>query len=161
MNAYVVYDTKFGNTEQVARAIGTALQDYYTVRVASVTELNPRAVVGTDLLVVGAPTQQHGLSPAMREWLHGFEHGSLRGVPAAAFDTRYHKARWLTGSAAARTAVRLRRAGCRLVTAPESFFVERHEDSSGEKTELLLGELERVGAWVGTFAAVPAAAVGG
>ena len=59
---------------------------------------------------------------------------------------------FLTGSAAKEAAGRLRRAGCRLVAPPESFFMEKDVPPKGEKRRHALegletGELERAEGW--------------
>ncbi len=158
MRALVVFDTTFGNTARLARAIGEAL----TAGAGGTVDVRPVALVaipdlvGLDLLVVGGPTQRHGLSRTLAEWLHGLGHGTLPGVRAAAFDTRYRMPRLLTGSAATGAAKRLGRAGCRLAVAPESFFVERERPPTGERRHhdaegLKPGELERATAWARTL----------
>lgn len=141
MHALVMYDSQFGNTRRIAEAIGESLRAEFAVQVVSVAEAAPVAEE-IDLLVVGGPTQGHGASPAMKAFLDGFRHGELLGVPAAAFDTRFQLARWLSGSAAERIAKRLRRAGCVLIMPPESFFVAR-----GREGPLLAGETERARTW--------------
>lgn len=141
MNALVIYDTKFGHTEQIARAIGDALTPEFTVKVISAAEgvsLPPQI----DLLIVGGPTHAHGISNPMKDLLATIGQGTLAGVRAATFDTRLRAPRWLSGSAAGVIDKRLREAGCAIVTPPESFFVARNEDA-----ELLPGELDRARTW--------------
>jgi flavodoxin len=136
MKALVLYESLFGNTEAVAKAVANGLAPFGEVVVAQVGEA-PRALTAeADLVVVGGPTHGHGMSkPASRrqpnakvfavgiqEWLEGLPEAP--GPAVAAFDTRFDKPRWLTGSAAVHIARRLRRAGRRLVIPPESFFVE-------------------------------------
>ena len=60
---------------------------------------------------------------------------------AAAFDTRFDKPTFLTGSAAKGIAKRLRAKGYTLVTPPESFFVDGTEGPVHE------GDLERAAEW--------------
>ena len=158
MRALVVFDTTFGNTARLARTIGEVLTAGVggTVDVRAVALVGLADLTGLDLLVVGGPTQRHGLSRTLGEWLDGLGHGTLPGVRAAAFDTRYRMPRLLTGSAAMGTARRLGRAGCRLVVAPESFFVERDRPPKGEKRHhavegLEPGEVERAAAWARTL----------
>jgi flavorubredoxin len=148
MKALVVYDTKFGNTKQVAQAIGDVLAEGFEVQVIPAAEAAPlpREI---DLLVVGGPTHAHGLSAPMKALLGGVERGALAGVPATAFDTRFRMPVWLSGSAAQVIAKRLRRAGCREVHPPESFFVAREGSNPP-----LPGELERAGAWARAVLAV-------
>src|SRR4051794_4855629 len=125
MQALVLYDSKFGHTEQLARAIGDALGREYTARVFPVTHAPPFTRQGIDLLVIGGPTHAHGMSAPMKALLSELHRGDLAGVVAATFDTRFHMARLLSGSAARSIAQRLERAGCRMLAPPESFFVER------------------------------------
>jgi len=153
MKALVVYESLFGNTEQVARAVGQGLRrsmEVEVVEVGSAPPLDPEAV---DLLVVGAPTHAHGLSrPATRETRDGGEPGIgvrewLEGLPSApgravaTFDTRFPKPRWLTGSAARSIAARLSKRGARAIADPESFFVAGTEGPLRER------ELLRASRW--------------
>lgn len=73
-------------------------------------------------------------------------------MPAAAFDTRYRMSRFLSGSAAAGIAHRLKREGARLIVPPESFFMQRDVPPQGEKRRhemerLEPGEEQRVVDW--------------
>jgi flavodoxin len=151
MNALVIFDSTYGNTEAIARAIAAGLADGFEVRVARAA---PGELVGggAELLVVGGPTQRHGLSPGLEILFEGLPRGALRGRRAAAFDTRYHMSALLSGSAARGAAKRLERAGSTLIAPPESFFMERDRPSSGEKRRHAIerlepGELERAAAW--------------
>ena len=152
MHAVVIYDSQFGNTEQVAKAIARGLASHGTVVIQGVTEAPAPDPASIDLLIVGGPTQRHGASPALAAWLDALGRRTLNNVRAAAFDTRYRMSALLSGSAAGKAAGRLRRAGCRLVAAPESFFVERDRPPEGEKRRhgverLEAGEIERAEAW--------------
>jgi hypothetical protein len=82
---------------------------------------------------------------------------SLKGVPTAAFGTRYPMAAWLTGSAADEIARRLGKLGGRLVLPAESFFIERDVPPEGQKRRhdqehLEPGERERAAAWAAKIA---------
>ena len=144
MNILVVYDSKFGNTERIAQVIAERLQRHGPVELLT-ADLAPRTMPRSlSLLVAGGPTQGHGASPALRGWLEGLE--PAHGVRAAAFDTRFAKQRWLTGSAAHMIARRLGRIGFQLVDDPESFFVAHTEGP------LLDGEIDRAAAWADTLA---------
>lgn len=160
MQAIVVYDTQFGNTEQVARAIAKGLADHGPVDLLAVSEAAGLPAVRPDLLLVGGPTQRHGMSPGLRAYVEGFPRTGLHNTRVATFDTRYRIAPLLSGSAARDAAGRLRRAGCRLVAAPESFFIERDRPPDGEKRrhgseQLEPGELERAAEWGRRLAAIP------
>jgi flavodoxin len=162
MRTVVIYDSVYGNTERVARAIGRAAAPSGEVRVLSVGETDAAEAIAqaghADLLFVGGPTQRHRPSPKLKAFLGSLSRGSLRGVRAACFDTRYRMAALLTGSAAGDAAGRLRRAGSRLVVPAESFFMEKDLPPKGEKRrheleKLEPGELERAEEWGRTVAA--------
>lgn len=141
MNTLIIYDSTFGNTAQIALAMANRLGEHGTVRTALANEAGLTEMKEIDLLIVGGPTQRHGVSPAMRTLLERLPRRSLRGVSAAAFDTRYHMAAWKSGSAAQRIASRLKRTGASLIMPPESFFVALREGPLEE------GELERAARW--------------
>ncbi len=140
MNTLIMYDSTFGNTEHLARAMADELAYYGTVRLLRVPEGGAFERGEADVLIVGGPTR-HGTSLAMRAFLESMPRRTLRGLAAAAFDTRYHMAAWKSGSAAHRIASRLKRAGALLVVPPESFFVAEREGP------LEQGELERAVQW--------------
>ena len=148
MQTVVIYDSKFGNTEKVAQAIGRGLGSLGDVRVMSTGEatLTDRP----DLLLLGGPTQKRGASPGLRRFMDALP-AELRGVPAAAFDTRYRGATWLMGSAAAEAARVIRGAGGDLVAEPESFFMVRKGPM--ERQTLEPGEIERAEQWAAAVAA--------
>jgi flavodoxin len=164
MQTLLIYDSQCGNTEQIARAIAAGLAEHGRVEVLAASEVLGEPPERPGLLLVGGPTQRHGLSPALRAFLAELSRDSLRSTRAASFDTRYHMAAVLTGSAASQAAGQLRRAGCRLVAAPESFFVERDRPPRDEKRRhglerLEAGELERATEW-GRSLGISASAAG-
>ena len=152
MKAMVAYDSTYGNTEQVARAVGAALgpgEDVETLRVGEVT---PERLAGISLLVVGCPTQKFSPTGATTRMLKSIPNRGLKGVKVAAFDTRITEAEVerikilaffvkLFGYAAEPVADRLRKKGGDLVAPPEPFYV------TGTEGPLLDGELERAGEW--------------
>jgi flavorubredoxin len=137
----VIYESEYGNTEKIARAIAEALAEHGESQAASVAARPALSVEDLDLLVVGAPTQRHGLPAPVRELLESIPEGTLREVRALAFDTRYPRAKWITGSAAKEIGKLLRHLGCHMLAEPESFFVE------GAGGPLEPGEEERARAW--------------
>jgi len=145
MNMLIIYDSTFGNTAQLARTMADTLREHGTVRIAQANEAGLSEIKEIDVLIVGGPTQRHGLSPAMRDLLERPPHRTLRGVGAAAFDTRYHMAAWKSGSAASRIGSKLKRTGASLIMAPESFFVAEREGP------FEVGELERAARWAEEF----------
>jgi flavorubredoxin len=134
MKALVVYDTRFGNTRQIAQIVGDALEERFDVQIVPAAEAAPLPT-DIDLLVIGGPTHAHGASADMKALLN-------RVRRRAAFDTRFRMPRWLSGSAAGVIAKRLKQAGCAMTLPPESFFVARTQGG-----RLLPGEDERARAW--------------
>jgi flavodoxin len=55
MKALIVYDSLYGNTEQIAKAIGGGMGG--EVKVVRVGEANPAELGSYDLLIVGSATQ--------------------------------------------------------------------------------------------------------
>lgn len=164
MRTVVVYESMFGNTELVARAVADGLaQARGEVEVVNVDDAGQLGAV--DLLVVGGPTHAWGMSrpgtrqeatrqakdgvrstTGLRDWLQTLT-TAPSGAVAAVFDTRLGKPRWLTGSAAKGVAKRLRQHGYQLAAPPESFIVE-----GSNPTKLREGELTRAREWAGGLA---------
>jgi flavodoxin len=167
MKALVAYESMFGNSEKVARAIAEGLGGFGEVTVRDVATSVAGAVpYGVDLLVVGGPTHAFSMSRlstredairqgagqglasrGLREWLEGVA-ADLDGLSFATFDTRVSRVRRLPGSAARSAARQLRRHHGRMIAPPESFFVN---DVSGP---LDVDELDRARTWGRHLAAV-------
>jgi flavodoxin len=159
MHTVVIYDTKFGNTEKIAEAIGRGAGAVGSVQVVPTTEARPALAEGPDLVLVGGPTQRRSISPGLLAFFEtGLVDGILVDVLVSSFDTRYKGSTWIMGSAAAEAAKHLGKAGALLVAKPESFFM--HGGGPMERQVLEAGELERAEAWGRTVAtsAVRAAA---
>jgi len=141
MRGLVIFDTRTGYTQAIATTIGEVLSGSLEIQVVPVRAALHAALGDFDLLVIGGPTEAHGATPALRELLGGLGEGTLDGVPAAAFDTRLHWPKLLSGSAAEEAARALEAAGCRLLLPPESFFVHDRADLADP------AELGRARAW--------------
>ena len=155
MKALVVYESHWGNTAAVARAVAEGLGQ--GARAVSTAEADAAAVKDVDLLVVGAPVIGFRLAtpqmldgmrtrpgvknppdlshPLVRTWLEGLPAGT---VAVAAFDTRV---RGPFGSAAPAILEALQKAGYRQVAQPQGFKVK------GSEGPLRDGELERAAEW--------------
>ena len=143
MKALIVYDSVYGNTEKIARAVAEAISQPDEVKVLRAGEADPSELASTDLLVVGSPTHGGRPMPAVQEFLNKVTQPSLEGINVAAFDTRAtSKFARVFGYAAGRIAGHLKRKGGVLIGSPEGFFV------TGTKGPLKEGELERATAWV-------------
>ena len=125
METVVVYDSKFGNTRKLAEIMAKAIETSGKVRVFGLETLLPEDLGNVDLLIVGGPTQSHGLSPRMRQFTDVLTATSANGAVAATFDTRYRMPEVVSGTAAKKIARRLKRKGIHVFQSPESFFVTR------------------------------------
>jgi flavodoxin len=138
MHAVIVYDTWYGDTEMIAKAIAGKLESARLVRASAASSLD---LTDCDLLLVGSPTHSYGMSIVMRLLVGRTPRTSLKGLPFTTFDTRFPGPLSRTGSAAVRIAKRLEQKGARLVAPPESFFV------TGIQGPLQAGEIARAEAW--------------
>ena len=161
LRALLVYESMFGNTEQVARDVAAGLVAAgVPVKLVDVASARAAEEYGFDLLVVGAPTHAFSLSrpstrenavqqgarstaapTGLREWIgtmsgHGRQHGL-----AAAFDTRVTTMRRLPKGASTRAHHLLDRLGFEMVSRPKGFLV------TDTKGDLVTGEDERAEAW--------------
>src|SRR5690606_1126907 len=125
-----VYESHFGNTGRVARAVAEGLVPCAEVGLLDIEQAPPIGELRAHLLVIGAPTHVLGLSrsDSRREALEqaGLPEASPRGIrewlagataatpPVAVFDTRTLESR-LPGSAARAVVRRLRRRGVPVV----------------------------------------------
>jgi len=147
MQTLVIYDSKYGNTEKIAEAIGRGIGSVSEVRVTSTveaTEALEALASPPDLVLVGGPTQNHGPSAGLRLFVQNLP-AAVRGVPVACFDTRYRGPMLLMGSAAAGAAKALAKTGAEIVAPPESFFIMRHGPMPQHTLEA--GEITRAEAW--------------
>ena len=140
MKALIVYDSVYGNTEKIARAIAEAIAPSGEVKVVGADEANPSELESIDLLIVGSPTHGGRPTPAVQNLLNKVP--KLQGIKVAAFDTRIPtKLVRVFGYAAGRIANNLKKKGSTLIASPEGFFV------TGGQGPLKEGELERAAAW--------------
>jgi hypothetical protein len=156
MKAIVVYESLWGNTATIARAIAAGLGP--DVPALSTGEATRNLVAGADLIVAGSPVHDFSLpsersrervrmssdeapgpaelsQPTLRSWLQLLPAGAAFG---AAFDTQVRDP---FGNAAPAIAHLLDQAGYRVIAPPEKFIV------SGKYGPLRRGEIERARIW--------------
>lgn len=156
MRAVVVYESLWGNTAVIARAIAAGIGP--GARAMSTTEAAGEAIADLDLIVAGAPLLGFSLptesmltsiganpgnppeppdltQPSMSSWLERLPHGTAR---SAAFETRIW---WSPGSAAKKIAKGLESRGYPSAGDPERFIV------TGKFGPLKPGEVDRARAW--------------
>lgn len=165
--ALVVFESMFGNTEQVARVVAEALEeDGWAVTTHRVTDPGvPGGRLDVDLVVVGAPTHAFSLSRpstradavrqgadptraaiGVREWLEEAAPAEGRHVPLVAFDTRVTKVRRLPMAAGPRALKLARRRGFDTPVDAGAFLVT---DTPGP---LVGDELARARSWITSVA---------
>jgi flavodoxin I len=142
MEALVIYDSLYGNTERIAQAIAQAIPG--DVQVRRVSQVEASDWEACDLLIVGSPT--HGALPteAVQGLLERIGPPARGTARAATFDTRLtwpFLERW-GGFAAPKMADALQEKGWTLAGAPGGFYVR-----GLKKGPLKRGEAERAVAW--------------
>ena len=177
MRAVIIYESMFGNTHEIARAIANGLAPGNVITVVGVTEADRGLLAGADLIVVGGPTHAHGISragtrraaaeqahkegsqlsldhgaptegPGLRDWFGSLGHLSAH---AAAFDTRVDGPAAFTGRASKGIARLLGEHGLTLLAPAESFLVTKDN-------RLRPGEEDRAREWGKSLAAAMAPA---
>lgn len=159
MRALVVYESMWGNTEQVAQAIATGIRETCPVDVVDVGDAPAQPGSDVSLIVAGGPTHAFSMSKSatraeahrrgasqgsdavgIREWLEALPAGHHRQA-VATFDTKVERVRHLPGSAAKKAGRVAARRGYERSDHAHSFFVA---DTDGP---LVDGELERATEW--------------
>jgi flavodoxin I len=147
MKALVIYDSMYGNTEKVARAISKALK----CEVKPVESTLPQDLNNLNLLVVGSPTQGGRPTQKLTDFLNTI---SPINFKVATFDTRFAQENQTfflrtlmktIGFAAPKIAGNLKRKGGHLVKPPEGFIVTDTKGPLADK------ELTRAGNWALTL----------
>lgn len=156
MKAVVVYESHWGNTAAIARAIADGIGP--ETQVLATDEADLSAVSEVDLLVAGAPVLGFSLPtermeeavvgaartaptppdtshPSLRSWLKELPRGHGQG---AAFETRV---RWSPGGATGAIERGLERAGYAPVGGPGRFIVK------GRYGPVRTGEFDRARRW--------------
>jgi flavodoxin len=158
MKACVIFDTRYGNTEKIARSFETGLQQAglqtvcVNARDVAIDSLNQY-----DLICVGAPTEAFGASKPMKEFLGKLKSIDLSGKYGFAFDTKLD---WrLSGSAAKFIEKELYNLRLQIIAPRESAMVftlkERGAITGARLKEGEEKRFEQIGLQVGTITAQP------
>ena len=140
MKTIIIYDSMYGSTEKIAKAIAGAFPpgDVQVFR-AGETDSIPQ---DTGLLVIGSPTQGGRQTKPLQDFMDKVLTSPTNNTKFAVFDTRLaNKLVVIFGYAAQRIADALKKKGITLILPPERFIVK------GAKGPLKEGELERAAAW--------------
>lgn len=146
MKALLIYDSIYGNTEKIAKAVGKELG----CEALHVSAASPSSLKNISLLIIGSPTHGGNETPALQKFIASLPKDSLQGVRVAAFDT------WMTqdgqglitkfavgffSHASPRTLFRLQKLGGTMAAEPAAFLVK------GKEGPLLEGEIEKAREW--------------
>jgi hypothetical protein len=155
MHAVVIFESIWGNTEQLARAVAAGIGD----RTEVIDAVTAPSALGedVDILIVAGPTHAFSMSTegtrkaardqgatqiperGIREWIEALS-SPARAIPVATFDTRVVSPR-LPGSAAKKAMKRLVALGFQPIAQPETFGVHGYAGPVAD------GELDRARAW--------------
>lgn len=120
--AFVIYDTRHGNTEKIAKSLETGLREagVHTVCV-NAKDVATDSLKQYDLICVGAPTEAFTASKPMKEFLGKLKSMDLAGKYGFAFDTKLD---WrFSGSAAKFIEKELRNLGLQIIMPRASAIV--------------------------------------
>ncbi len=141
MKSLIVYDTNYGHTRRVAEAVADGLGG----RAVATAEVRLEELSGLDLLVAGSPIVGWKPTERMLAFLAGLGRDRLKGVKAAAFDTRVKL--FIHGDAAGKINRALEAAGAEIIEPPGFFYVK------GKEGPLFEGEIEKAREWAGLLKA--------
>ena len=140
--AVVVYWSRTGNTEKVAKTVDGALREKgFSVDCLYVADADPANVRNYDCVMVGSPTEGLRAKKPIMEFLDDIPKDEFSGKPAAAFDTQMQNR--LSGNAAKGIQKKLENLDFKIITEPLVTYVE------GKIAEIHLkdGEIEKTGNW--------------
>ncbi|HUV25399.1 MAG TPA: flavodoxin domain-containing protein [Methanomassiliicoccales archaeon] len=136
MKAVIIYDTKFGNTEEIAKAICSGMKEvgFNDVSAKSGGATTPNELRDAELWIFGCPTQKGGTSGKYKKLFKWMRKNMVLDRMGFAFETRLEGSE---GGAAAKIEAVMQECGVEIIHEPESFVVE-------EKTgPLAYGEIDR------------------
>ncbi len=135
MKALVIYDSLFGNTEKVARALASGLKERgVDVDCVKAAEVDVGGLRAYDMLVIGGPTHKRGLSETMKAFTERLSDVDVTDIKGFAFDTK-QEPRLLTGSAGKRIEQKMKQRRMRVVKPHVSAIVLGREGPIAEGTE--------------------------
>lgn len=141
--AIVIFDSRSGSTETIARALGEGLEKAgIDVSCVNARDVQVGLLDRYQLISIGAPTEAFSASKTMKDLLGRLKRIDLSGTYGFAFDTRIE---WrLSGGAAKFIEKHLERMGTRIIAPRESAMISSIRNG-GEITgaQLHVGEKER------------------
>jgi flavorubredoxin len=136
--AAVIFDTRYGNTEKIAKALAKGMQrSPIEVACFNIIDAQIEALGRFDLLAIGAPTHYHTASKPMKDFLDKLEQVNLRGKRGFAFDTRVES--FWAGSAAKFIENKMKALGLQIVKPHSSAMIMGAEEEGEESNEAETG----------------------
>jgi len=159
--AIVIFTSRYGNTEKIARSFERGLEEagIETVCVNAI-DAPVDSLTQYDLICLGAPTEWHSASKPMKAFLENLKKVDLNGKFGFAFDTRFEAP--LSGSAAKGIEKELERCGMKMIVPRESALILGRQKSEKGNVKLKDGEeqrFEQVGHQVGNILAAKEEAI--
>jgi len=154
MRACIIFDTRYGNTEKIAKSLETGLKEAGVQTVCvNAKDVAVDSLKQYDLICVGAPTEWVTASKPMKEFLGKLKSTDLSGKHGFAFDTKFDAP--LSGSAAKFIEKELKNLGLQIIAPRESAIVLglKKEEGCARIKEGEEKRFEQVGLQVGTMKA--------
>jgi flavodoxin len=142
----VIYDSNYGNTEKVARALATGIeQGGVEVECVNINGIDIEKLKEFNLVCIGGPTHIASMSKPMKEFFEKMKAINMIGTKGFCFDTR-NPSRFNAfdlNSAAKRIEKKMRKMNVDLIRPRESALVEGREGPLHDGVE---GRFTRIGA---------------
>jgi flavodoxin len=151
MKARIIFDTRYGNTEKIARSFETGLKQAGVQTVCiNAKDVAIDSLKQYDLICVGAPTEAFTVYKPMKEFLATLKSVDLSGKCGFAFDTKVDSR--LSGSAAKFIEKELSNKGLQIIAPRESALVfgVKKEEGGARLKEGEEKRFEQIGTQVGT-----------
>lgn len=151
MKTLLLFDSYFGNTELIARAIAKGFQTIENFEIKRTKDVHASELSLYDLLIVGSPTRGFRPTDDVSKLIQETRKNALQKIKVATFDTRVdlasikskilRKVVHTGGYAAKPLSERLRKKGAIIIIEPKGFYVL---DTEGPLKD---GELEKAEEW--------------
>lgn len=141
VKALVIFDSTYGNTKIIAETVAKELGE--NAKAIAVSDFNENELQNVDLVIAGSPIIGWKPTENMGNFLSNLQNGQLKGIKAAAFDTRVKI--FISGDAAKKISGKLKEAGADIISKPQLFYVK------GSEGPLLDGEIEKAKQWAASL----------
>jgi flavodoxin len=152
-SAAVLFSTRFGTTEKIAKALESGLREAGMDTLCSSVEVTaPESLKKYDLICLGGPTEIFSASKPMKNFLDSTRRVDLESKFGFAFDTKYDSR--MSGSAARYIEHALDDQGLHVIAHRESAMVTSQKEGGRIVGAVLKegeeGRFERIGFHIGT-----------